>query len=83
MIYNGHMNTNCETCKVCGIIIKNYDHMVCYKCVSVNKHKCIECNAQQQYKKCVICIHKKNCIYCQKTGLMYYGDNIWSKCLFC
>ena len=73
------MNTKCDTCKLCGIIIKNYDNnMICYKCIS---QPCIEC--KQQCRKYFTCIHKKNCVYCQKTGLMYYGDNIWAKCVFC
>jgi hypothetical protein len=60
------METNCETCKTCGITLKNNNFSTCYKCFAKNNHPCVECKrmTNNKYEKCFNCIAPYKCGDC-------------------
>ena len=60
------METNCETCKTCGITLKNNNFSTCYKCFAKNNHPCVECKrmTNKKYEKCFNCIAPYKCGDC-------------------
>ena len=61
------METDCETCKICGIVLKNDNFSTCYKCFTKDKHPCGQCKKMTniKYDKCFTCIAPYKCGMCE------------------
>jgi len=77
--------------------IESKDFPWCYDCFQqLYKYNCKKCNRKMKkdYKLCYQCrfsrknskfedLDEVNCIACQDTGISYWSDDVYGKCIEC